>query len=53
MQAQLLEVERIDSAELAYRRAALRECIEYGDHGIDIEETPDGHEVCFNCGGAL
>lgn len=53
MQTILLDMETVDVDELRYQRAALRECIAYGEHGIEAEITDDGHEVCFNCGGAL
>jgi hypothetical protein len=37
---------------LLWKRAAQRECIQFGDHGQDTEEE-SGHTVCFNCGGAV
>lgn len=33
-------------------RAALRECIEYGEHGNNIETVND-RATCWNCGNAL
>jgi len=53
MQTILIDMPTLDTQELQYRRAAIRECIAYGEHGEDIETTEDGREVCFNCGGAL
>lgn len=53
MQTILLDMPTTDTEELRYRRAALRECIAYGEHGLDVETDEDGLEVCFNCGGAL
>jgi hypothetical protein len=35
-----------------WKRAAKKECIEYGEHGF-MTETVDGKEVCFNCGSPL
>jgi hypothetical protein len=42
----------IDRPEAAWFRAALRECITYGDHGTFIEEVDRG-AVCFDCRGEL
>lgn len=50
MQTALLEMPAVD---LSYQRAALKECIEYGEHGQDVETDDDGHPVCFNCGSRL
>lgn len=49
MQALLLN----KNQEALWFKAALRECIQYGEHGEFVEETDDGHEVCFNCGNDL
>lgn len=53
MQTTLLEAPVMDIDEILYQRAALRECIAYGEHGIDVETDDQGRDVCFNCGGAL
>jgi hypothetical protein len=52
MQAILFEMgsQKLDSAWL---RAAIRECIAYGEHGIETEQDEHGHTVCFNCQGQL
>lgn len=52
MQTTLMQVERQDIDAILWARAALRECIQYKEHGHDIEER-DGRTICFNCGGAL
>lgn len=36
----------------AYARAALRECIQYHEHGNETEIV-NNKVVCFNCGGSL
>lgn len=51
MQAVLLETPAVD--DWLYRRAAIRECIAYGEHGIEVETDEHGHKRCFNCQGAL
>lgn len=53
MQTILLDMPTVDVEELSYRRAALRECILYGEHGQDVETAEDGRDVCFNCGGSV
>lgn len=53
MQTILLDMPSVDIDRIKYQRAAIRECIAYGEHGEDIETTEDGREVCFNCGGAV
>jgi hypothetical protein len=39
--------------DLAWYRAALRECIAYGEHGQETEVNDDGRIVCFNCGNTV
>lgn len=51
MQATLLQMPI--NEDLLWRRAAFKECIEYGEHGVEAEETDDGREICFNCGAQL
>lgn len=34
-------------------RAAVRECLAYGEHGVEVEHDEHGHQVCFNCQGIL
>jgi hypothetical protein len=51
MQAILFEMAE-PAIDLAWLRAAIRECIEYGEHGTIIEEE-GAHTVCFNCRGRL
>jgi hypothetical protein len=53
MQTMLLDAPTVDVDELEYRQAALRECVQYGEHGVEIEMDEDGQEVCFNCGVVL
>lgn len=53
MQTMLLDAPTINIEDLRYQRAAIRECITYGEHGQELETTEEGREVCFNCGGAL
>ena len=43
----------VDTEQVAYKQAAFRECIAYGEHGNLIETTEQGANICFNCGGAL
>lgn len=50
---QTILIDMAPSADLAWNRAAVRECIRYGDHGIDLETAHDGRIRCFNCGGQL
>lgn len=45
-------MQTLDKETLLYIRAAIRECIEYGEHGLEIEVI-DGQFRCFNCEGAL
>lgn len=45
-----MEIEEVNEAE--WRRIARRECLAYGEHGVDMEIT-DGQKRCFNCGGNL
>lgn len=52
MQTLLLEIPTVNVEDLAYQRAAIRECIQYGEHGQEIEHK-HGRQVCFNCGGSL
>lgn len=52
MQIALLELQN-PSLDMAWLRAAIRECIEYGEHGAETEEDEDGHIICFNCQGRL
>lgn len=52
MQAMLFQPEA-PSLDRLWLRAAIRECIEYGEHGIETEEDEHGHTVCFNCQGQL
>lgn len=52
MNAELLEAPIVDRDTRAWFRAALRECIEFGDHGTYTEEV-SGKTVCFDCGGEL
>lgn len=40
-------------ADQLWLRAAIRECIAYGEHGVQVEEDEDGHTICFNCQGIL
>lgn len=53
MQTILLEAPRADIDAILWARAALRECLQYGEHAVDTELDEHGHEVCFNCGGRL
>lgn len=53
MQATLFRMDTNNITDILWARAALRECIEYGEHGIESEITEEGREICFNCGGAL
>jgi hypothetical protein len=53
MQTILLDMPTVDIDQLSYQRAALRECIAYGEHGEETEIAEDGREVCFNCGGSV
>ncbi len=53
MQTILLDMPTLNTEDLRYRRAALRECIAYGEHGEEVETIEDGREVCFNCGGSV
>jgi hypothetical protein len=53
MQTTLLESPVVDREELRYQRAAIRECIEYGEHNENIEVDALGRVTCFNCGGQL
>lgn len=52
MQAILFEMGNV-SLDAAWLRAAIRECITYGEHGIEVEDDEHGHTVCFNCRGRL
>lgn len=36
-----------------YMRAALKECIEYGEHGDHVEINEDGKTICLNCEGEV
>jgi hypothetical protein len=38
-----------DIDDILWARAARRECVEYGEHGTEVEEI-DGRLICFNCG---
>lgn len=53
MQTILLDMPTVNVEDLLYQRAALKECIAYGEHGEETETTEDGREVCFNCGAAI
>jgi hypothetical protein len=54
MQTALLILPTIDRELRSWKLAARRECIEYGEHGLDvIENADDGRKLCFNCGGSL
>lgn len=48
----LFETRPIDINEIEWRRAAQRECVQFGDHGT-FSEHIRGREVCFDCGGTL
>jgi hypothetical protein len=52
MQAVLFELES-PAIDMAWMRAAIRECIEYGEHGVLIEISEQGRPVCFNCRGRV
>jgi hypothetical protein len=52
MQATLFKTES-PALDMLWLRAAIRECIEYGEHGHDTEINEAGREVCFNCRGAI
>lgn len=43
----------ISRADATWFRAAIRECIAFGDHGTFIEQGIDGAPVCFDCRGQL
>lgn len=51
MQTMLLQLPA--NSDRLWLRAAKRECIAYGDHGIVTETAADGRTHCFNCGGTL
>lgn len=51
MQTTLFQTDRV--ADHLWLRAAIRECITYGEHGIITEEDEHGHQVCFNCQGRV
>jgi hypothetical protein len=51
MQTTLLNLN--PTSDRIWQRAALRECIQYGEHGEETETTLDGREICFNCGSSL
>lgn len=54
MQTALLTLPVVDRENRAWKLAAYRECIEYGEHGLDIiENADDGRKMCFNCGSSL
>lgn len=50
MQATLFQINTSDIDDILWARAARRECIEYGEHGLEVEEEDDGRLRCFNCG---
>lgn len=52
MQATLFQTE-VPKVDVLWLRAAIRECIAYGEHGVDTEIDEHGREVCFNCRGSL
>lgn len=52
MQAMLFQPEA-PVLDALWLRAAIRECIAYGEHGIDTEEDEHGRTVCFNCRGQI
>lgn len=52
MQTELVRAP-IATEDQLWLRAAYRECILYGEHGIITEEDEQGREVCFNCGGTI
>jgi hypothetical protein len=39
--------------DIAWFRAAVRECVRYGEHGQMVEIDDYGRTVCFNCQGRL
>lgn len=51
MQATLIELEPITLDHL-WLRAALKECVEYQEHGQETELV-NGKVTCWNCGNAL
>lgn len=51
MQTILLTME--PTTDLLWTKAALRECIQYGEHGVDTETDEQGREHCFNCGAII
>lgn len=51
MQATLFNLDR--ATDQLWFRAAIRECIAYGEHGIIVQEDEHGHSVCFNCQGRV
>jgi hypothetical protein len=51
MQAQLLQTPALD--DWLWLRAAIRECIAYGEHGVNTELDAQGRKVCFNCQGKI
>lgn len=52
MQTILIELDS-PAMDLVWFRAAKRECIKYGEHGIQTEINSFGRVVCFNCRGRL
>lgn len=52
MQATLFQTES-PSLDRLWLRAAIRECIQYGEHGTETEDDEHGRTVCFNCRGRL
>lgn len=51
-QTTLIKTEEITTVDLLWKRAAIRECILYEEHGQETEVI-QGRVVCFNCGGKL
>lgn len=53
MQSALFEAPTA-TLDMAWLRAAIRECIAYGEHGIETEDDDEhGRTICFNCQGIL
>jgi hypothetical protein len=41
-----------DVDDILWARAALRECLAYREHGLEVEDR-EGKTICFNCGGQV
>lgn len=52
MQLQLLQTQGFSRSDILWFRARIRECIRYGEHGIDTEHS-NGHTICMNCEGKI